>query len=176
MEVGILRQGDILTKVHILGAIHLSQIQYGATHSNPVERVSWMVPGKPVFGDAMVLSHSCEIAPENKVKLTSIILAPLRDLHSATDKARLEQLIHSNYIDPANPSPSFLKYFYVSGNPALVHENGAVVDFSKCFSVRNKDYEDLAKNKVAQLRVDISAKMALKLALYFHRAGTLSVV
>jgi len=133
-----LRQGDIISSVHILGAINLKTVQYTAT-SDAIGKSgyqSWQVPKPPEFLDAMVLSHSCEIALENKAKLTSIILAPVRDIHTATSQERIEELISSNLIDKDEPRASYLKYFYLEPNTQFQFERGAIVDFSKCFSVR----------------------------------------
>ena len=41
--------------------------------------------------------------------LTSIILAPLRDIHKATAQERIQELIDSNLIDRSNPGASYLK-------------------------------------------------------------------
>ncbi len=175
IERGTLRQGDIISQVHLLGAINLSSLLYSSHAGSPTEYSSWSIPAAPKFGDAMILSHSCEIALENKVKLTSIILAPLRDLHRATEPERIQELINSNLIDRDDPSPSFLKYFYVPQNPKLQYNHGAVVDFSKLFSVRKQSYNTLLEKKIAQLSKDAIASMALKLALYFHRNCLLEV-
>lgn len=174
LEKDTLRQGDIIRDVHLLGAINLNGLHYSSPAGKPRVLASWNVPNKPIFGNAMVVSHSCEIALENKVKVTSIILAPLRDIHKATAKDRIDELISSNFIDHENPSASFLKYFYIDPNPALEYTEGAIVDFSKIFSVRNKCYDSLLEKKVAQLNEDASSSMALKLALYFHRKGLVS--
>lgn len=171
----VLRQGDIVSKIHILGAINLKQINYTHTEDNPDEKLSWMVPNPPRISDAMVLSHSCEIALENKVKVTSIILAPVRNINTATDPDRVESLIKSNLIDQSSPEASFLKYFYISKHPTLEYRDGAVVDFSKCFSIRNKSYEFLLDRKITQLTPSAAKSMALKLALYYYRNGLQSV-
>jgi hypothetical protein len=176
IELGTLRQGDIISQIHLLGVINLNGILYSSTAVNPKEYSSWSVPAAPKFGDTMVLSHNCEIALENKVKLTSIILAPLRDIHKATDKERIQELIDSNMIDKSNHKASFLKYFYVSPNSNLEYNDGAVVDFSKLFSVRNQSYNALLEKKIAQLSENAIASMALKLSLYFHRTGDIEVV
>ena len=169
IERTILRQGDIVAGIHLLGAINIKSIHYSSPANNPKALASWNMPSAPKFGNVMVVSHSCEIALENKVKVTSIILAPLRDIHKATAKDRVDELISSNLIDRSNPSATFLKYFYLPPNPALEYTQGAVVDFSKIFSVRNKSYDMLLEKKVAQLSGEASSSMALKLALYFYR-------
>jgi hypothetical protein len=171
IERGTLCQGDIISQVHLLGAINLSSLLYSSHAGSPTEYSSWSIPAAPKFGDAMVLSHSCEIALENKVKLTSIILAPLREIHKATEPERVQELINSNLIDRDDPNPSFLKYFYVPPNPKLQYSDGAVVDFSKLFSVRKQSYNTLLEKKIAQLSEDAIASMALKLALYFRRTS-----
>jgi len=173
VERKTLRQGDIVSSVHLLGAINLNGIHYSSTAGNPDEKASWMVPTKPKYGDVMVLSHSCEVALENAVKVTSIILAPLRDINTATNKSRIEELIESNLVDQSNPNASFLKYFYLSPNQRFEFQNGAIVDFSKCFSVRKQSYQLLVENKTSQLTTKNIQSMALKLALYFHRVGNL---
>lgn len=163
-----LLQGDIVKNIHLLGAINLNAIQYTSSQNDP-EISSWMVPSKPIFGDAMVISHSCEIAKENGVKVTSILLAPLRDINSATHPSKVTELIESNIIDKDNLSPSYLKYFYIPNNPSLLFSEGAVVDFSKSFSLRKQSYDYLLENKVAQITDESQSSMSFKLALYYYR-------
>lgn len=169
IERSALRQGDIISNIHILGAINLIQVTYTTTAANPEDQLNWCVPKPPDYADAMILSHSCEISTENGIKFTSIILAPIRDINTATDPSKIEQLIKSNLIDKDSPEHSFLKYFYLSENPNFVHKSGAVVDFSKCFSVRKNSYEHVLSRKIAQLTPETVQSMSLKLALYFHR-------
>jgi hypothetical protein len=172
IEKGVLRQGDIVADVHLLGVINSNGIQYTTTAGSEADQyVSWSIPAAPKFGDAMVLSHSCEIDPQNKLKVTSIILAPLRDVSTATAPDKIQELIDSNEIDRTEPRASYLKYFYVLPNEDLEFDNGAIVDFSKCFSLRRQSYDNLLENKIVQLTSEATASMALKLALYFHRNG-----
>ena len=83
LDASSLLQGDIVKNVQFVGALHYGNIAY-ATPAAGGEPISWTVGKPPETGFAMVLSHSCEIARENGVKLTSIILAPLRDVSGAT--------------------------------------------------------------------------------------------
>ena len=173
IEQTTLRQGDIVKNIHLLGALNLNNIHYSSTAGSS-DPVAWNIPNVPNYGDAMIVSHSCEIAQENSIKVTSIILAPLRDVNKATAPGRIKELIDSNRIDQTNPTASFLKYFFLEANPKLKYRDGVIVDFSKIFSVRNKSYDMLLKQKVAQLKGPIVSSMALKLALYFHRQGLLA--
>jgi len=165
IERNILRQGDIISEVHLLGAINLSTINYIVSND---AKTGWFIPKPPDFRPAIILSHSCEIDPSNDIKLTSIILAPLRDINKATDPQKIEELKQSNIIDESS-TYSYLKYFYIEPNPFIPFDDGAIVDFSKCFSVRNKSYNDLLSQKIIQMRKEIANKMALKLSLYFYR-------
>ena len=174
IEKNVLRQGDIIKNIHLLGAINLNSVHYSVSQLNQEEYMAWNVPNKPIFGDAMVVSHSCEIDRENKVKVTSVILAPIRDVNTATSPERVQALIDSNYIDTESPAASFLKYLYVEPNPALQYSNGAIVDFSKIFSVRKQYYDQLLERKVVQLNEIASLNMALKLAVYFYRRESLA--
>lgn len=173
IEAGVLRQGDICSNIHLLGALNVNSFQYMVTQSDPNRQMGWSVPRPPVFGDAMVLSHSCEIDRLNDIKVTSIILAPLRDINTATSNDKIQNLIDSNLIDPDNPRPSFLKYFYTPPNPKLQFSNGAIVDFSKCFSFRKQVYNQLLDSKIAQIEDRYASNMALKLAIYFFRNTSL---
>lgn len=165
-----LRQGDLLTEVQILGALGLNSIQL-IVSSVGANAVGWSVPVAPKLAPAMVLSHCCEIDPCNDVKVTSVILAPLRDVHKATSPDKVRKLIESNLLSEADDTKAtFLKYFYVAPSLELGFNEGAVVDFSKCFSVRNKTYRHLLEKKVLQLTDPVRESMSLKLALYFHRA------
>lgn len=62
------------------------------------------------------------------------------------------------------------KYFYLAAHEKLEHKGGGVIDFSKCFSVRKNSYDYLLQRKTLQMQPEIAKAMALKLALYFHRA------
>jgi len=167
LEKSVLRQGDILKAVHVLGAINLNSILYSSTAKNPP--TSWTIPNPPKFADAMVISHSCEIAPENGVKITSVILAPIRDINTATEPSKVKELIETNLIDKTGAKASYLKYFHLAPNPLLEFSSGAVADFSKCFSVRRQCYTLLLERKIAQLTPEVRKSMAFKVALYFYR-------
>jgi len=167
-------QGDILRDIHILGALCYQEILIATPSTGEAKPLSWSVPKEPIRGDALVLSHSCEIAVENGVKLTSVILAPLRDVSKATAPAKVQELVESNLIDQSGAHSSFLKYFYLDPHAQLVYAKGAVADFSKLFSVRKTSYDYLLSRKVLQLTDEVRFSMSLKLALYFHRAAKAS--
>ncbi len=165
-EKQVLRQGDIVRNVKVLGALNPYGISVHLNDNN--EPTGWSSTQILKFADVIVMSHSCEIEPKNKIKLTSIILAPLRNIDGATSPEKKQDLIDSNYLKPGTEA-SFLKYFYLIPNPELEHQNGAIVDFSKCFSVRNKCYRNLVENKIMQLDIEAASAMALKFGVYFHR-------
>ncbi len=166
VEINVLRQGDIVSGLHLLGAISLQAIQYNTDYQG--KRLGWQLPSPPKLGDAIVLSHSCELDPSNTVKITSIILCPIRDINTATDKGKIEELINTNLV-AQNEGATYLKYFYLEPNTKLEFKNGAVADFSKLFSVRKSCYESVLHQKILQLKPEIAEALALKLALYFHR-------
>jgi len=169
IESTTLLQGDVVSKVQILGALKLRGIYHHRSAVAGGEATAWTVAAPPRIADAMVLSHSCEISRDNAVKVTSLILAPLRDVNRATSPDKVQELIQSNLIDQAGARASYLKYFYLPPNPSLEHSDGAVVDFSKLFSLRKDAYDFLLGKKVAELAEDTRRSMALKLALYFSR-------
>mgnify|MGYP001138909842 CR=1 FL=1 len=169
VDAGTLLQGDILIDVHLLGALTYQEILLGTPSAGGTEPQAWTIPKPPIRGDAMVLSHSCEVATENGVKVTSIILAPLRDVSGATKPDKLAELIESNLIASSGAKASYLKYFYVEPHTLLSYPKGAVVDFSKLFSVRKTSYEYLLERKRIELAEATRQEMSLKLALYFHR-------
>jgi hypothetical protein len=119
----------------------------------------------------MVLSHSCEITLENDIKVTSIILAPIRDVHRATSPDKLQEVIESNIIDPENPTSSYLKYFYLEPHEKIEFTDGGIVDFAKLFSVHKSSHQRLVESKILQLKPDVANRMAFKLGLYFYRSG-----
>lgn len=166
IEKDVLRQGDIIIGTQIIGALNLKEITY--ITNNEGERLSWAVPVEPKFQEAIVLSHSCEIDLANEIKVTSIILSPLRDVNKATEPQYIEEVKRTNIIT-SDSTESFLKYFYLPPHPSIPYSDGCIVDFSKCYSVRNKSYDLLLQNKKAQLEESYSDKLALKLALYFYR-------
>ncbi len=159
-------QGDIIKKIHLLGAININSINYSTDLNKNVN--GWAVLNPPIYSDAVVISHSCEISKENGLKFTSIILAPLRDVKSASSKEKIEELKNSNIISEGIEF-SFLKYFYLEPNPELEYSQGAIIDFSKCFSLRNQSFDYIVERKFLQLEGSIVSKMALKLSLYFYR-------
>lgn len=168
-EAGVLRQGDVVSDVLVCGAVSLKNVGNVHGQGNEKPPTGWTVNQPPKMQQAMVLSHSCEIAPENKVKLTSVILAPLRDVQNATNKDKVAELIESNLIDPEDPHATFLKYFYIPPHPSLQYPGGAVCDFAKLFSVHKSAYDSLVEGKAIQLSDAAADAMALKLAMYFHR-------
>lgn len=162
----ILIQGDILDEIQILGAINLNTINIATNFKG--EQVSWSVSSPPKISHAMVMSHSCEIDLSNKDKLTSIILAPIRDLNNVSPEEKIEDIIKSNYIEDSSDF-SYLKYFYLKPNEYLPYKNGAIVDISKCFSVRKNSFEILLSHKILQLKPEVLWYLSFKAALYFHR-------
>jgi len=166
IERNTLRQGDIISQTHLLGVLNPQGFSDVVNNGKPT---AWIIPIKEeAIGDAIVLSHSCEISLANKIKVTSIILAPIRNIDTATEKDKIEELIKSNILNAGQHS-SYLKYFYLEPNSKLKYSNGAICDFSKCFSLRNNFYQKLLDKKILQLRQDIADAMALKLGVYFYR-------
>lgn len=161
IEFGVLRQGDILQDVPLVGAIALDRYAI-------LSDVAWSVATKAESGFSIVLSHSCEIASENEVKVTSLILAPVREASGAAPPEKFELLKSSNILTPA-VTVSFVKYFYLEPNEKLPFPKGAIADFSKLFSLRKQAVTDLIPRKVLQLKPELSAAMAKKLAAYFYR-------
>jgi hypothetical protein len=165
-ETDVLRQGDIISNTQLLGAINLRGITF--INNNKNENVGWQCNSKPIFGYAMVLSHSCEIAPENGIKLTSIILAPIRNVDGATDSVKIEALKKSNILTHETKY-SFLKYFFLEPTPEIEFINGSIVDFSKIYSLRKESYNDVLSKKILQLHDSVVENITLKFAVYFYR-------
>jgi hypothetical protein len=148
IEKNVLRQGDIIENTFLLGALDMNLIDFLSNENHEVE--AWKYKSKPKYGYAIVLSHSCEIDPANSVKLTSIILAPLRDIDKATSKSKIDDLIKSNLLQPSN-TYSYLKYFYLEPHSRIEYKNGSIIDFSKTYSLRNKCYNNILEHKIIQL-------------------------
>ena len=102
--------------------------------------------------------------------MTSIVLAPIRDVNSATSPDKVEELIETNFISDTTEQ-TYLKYFYIEPHDELAFPKGGVVDFSKCFSIRKQSYGDLLKSKTIQLELPVVSHLSRKLALYFHRVS-----
>jgi len=170
IEKDALRQGDIIANTHLLGATNLNNIIYLSNNNN--EKTGWQINLKPLFGYAMVLSHSCEIAPENGVKLTSIILAPIRNVDTATNPDKIDELKKSNILTPEIKS-SFLKYFFLEPNSKIEYKNGSIVDFSKIYSLKKESYKVLLPLKILQLQESVIECISLKYSAYFYRAAKL---
>lgn len=167
IELDALRQGDIIQNVELVGAFNLNSVQ--RTLNSRDEVVAWSTASPLKKAAVMILSHSCEIDLENDIKVTSIILAPIRDVNQATSPEKIREVIESNIIDPENPKETYLKYFYLAPHEKLGFANGGVVDFSKLFSVHKSSYDRLLKSKILQLQSEIATQMAYKLGLYFFR-------
>lgn len=159
-------QGDVIRDVHLLGAICYRDLS-SPTNSMGEQMNHWTVSKKLEAGTVAVLSHSCEVAKENGVKLTSIVVAPLRDVSSATEQSKISELIESNRL--GDGGFSYLKYFYLPSSPAMNFPRGAVIDFSKLFSIRKSSYDFLLSRKILQLDEETRQSMAIKLAVYFYR-------
>lgn len=164
-----LLQGDVVGDILLIGALNPRSIAFQTAPFGDSAPRAWTVPSSPKLGPAMVLSHSCEIAVENEAKQSSIILAPIRDVSTASPADRRAQLIESNRIDDGDGEWSYLKYFYLEPSPELAHDEGSVVDFSFLFSIRWRAFEYVLERKILQLADDVRTSMALKLALYFYR-------
>ena len=160
-----LKQGDVINGIQILGALNYGAIN---TLNNRTEPIAWQYNAKPCIGPAIILSHSCELAPENGVKLTSIILAPLRDIETASRPEKIDELISSNIVRP-DSEISYLKYFYIEPNDLLPFARGAVVDFSKLFSLKKDTYDYLLDKKILQLTDDTRCALSIKHALFYYR-------
>lgn len=169
-----LRQGDVVSNVHLLGAIQVGGIQISSNQEG--KPMGWIVPAEPKYGHAMVLSHNCEIDTGNVHKVTSCILAPIRDVEKASDKDKIQTLIESNLLDKNKHEGSFLKYFYLNPHDDFegVFQKGAIVDFSKCFSVHKKYLPVLADKKILQLSAEVANQMALKMAVFIYRENNLA--
>jgi hypothetical protein len=166
IESKVLRQGDIIENTQMLGAINLKSITFIKDYNNEPE--GWQCKAKPIFGYAAVLSHSCELDPSNGIKLTSIILAPLRDVDRATEKGKIEDLKNSNLLRPGNKY-SYLKYFFLEPHPAIKFSHGCVIDFSKTYSLKKESYNDILAHKIIQLEDPIVDDVMLKYSAYFYR-------
>jgi hypothetical protein len=168
IDATTLRQGDILKNIFLFGAVNRNNILYTVqpdTSSNDF----WMYKEKPETGYVMVLSHCCELDRTNGMKVTSIIVAPLRDINKASRPEKVQEIIDTNIIDKAQPQKSYLKYFYIVPHNSLPYQQGAVVDYSKIFSFKNTSYEYLLNNKVLQLNDEYRECMSFKLSLFFYR-------
>lgn len=162
-----LRQGDILREIQIFGAIHYGSIQL-ITNQTTKENVAWQSSTRPSIGYAIVLSHSCEISKENGIKLTSVVLAPLRNIETASRPEKIEELIASNDLNEASEF-SYLKYFYLEPSDDLPFPKGAIVDFSKIFSIKKDSYDFLLAHKVLQLNDRTQISLAKKHAVFYFR-------
>lgn len=110
----------------------------------------------------------------NGVKLTSIILAPLRDVDTATEKSKIDDLKNSNLLRPEN-TYSYLKYFFLDPHQKMSFSNGCVIDFSKIYSLKKDSYREILCHKIIQLQESIVEEITLKCSAYFYRTtGTIS--
>lgn len=169
IEKSVLRQGDILSGTLILSATNLNAVNFIVDSEG--KRLGWTVLNEPQFGAAMVISHSCEIDPGNVGKIQTIILARLAKLSSTVPPDRVESLKQSNNLTTDSTS-GFLRYFWLEPDSRMPEfPDGAVVDFSRCFSVRQQSYDLLLGKKRIQLEEETVNALSFKLSLYFYREG-----
>jgi hypothetical protein len=166
MEKKALRQGDIIENTQLFGAINLKSIIFLNNSKNEPE--GWQCKAKPIFGYAIVLSHSCEIDKANGVKFTSIVLAPLRDVDKATEKSKLDDLKESNILSEGIEY-SYLKYFFLEPHPKMNFQNGCIIDFSKTYSLKKDSYNDILGHKIIQLEESAIEHILLKYSAFFYR-------
>jgi len=167
-KLDTLLQGDIIEETQYFGAMNLNNIFYAQTNNNNIPH--WGVNASPQKGPAAILSHSCEVSRDNGVKLTSIILAPIRDINKASAKDKIEEIINSN-IPNISKGYSYLKYFYIepTGFIGEKYPQGCVVDFSKCYSLNKKAYDTLLNKKVMEMANETRKQFSLKNALFYFR-------
>jgi hypothetical protein len=171
-EKEVLRQGDIIGNTQIFGAINLKSITFINNYKHDPE--GWQCKAKPIFSYAIILSHSCELDPANGIKLTSIILAPLRNIDTATEESKLDELKNSNILRPGQ-TYSYLKYFFLEPHPKINFPNGSVIDFSKIYSLKKDSYSEIVSHKLIQLQESAVEDIVLKYSAYFYRTtGILS--
>ncbi len=174
LDKSSLYQGDVIRNVPAFGAINLKNCMLhssllGGDSPGDSGAIDVTITKSIRRCDVVVLSHSCEIAQENGEKVTSIIVAPLRDLSTATKPDKIQELIDSNDVDPASGKGfSYLKYYHLICKDCQFPA-GAIVDFNKVFSFHKSVHVELLKNKSAQMTEAARNKFALKLAVYFYR-------
>lgn len=160
MDRDVLLQGDIIKNIPLLAVLEIDKvIEVGQSwgYANPLK-----------YSFCAVVSHSCEIAEENGVKVTSCILAPVRGADGATTDAMFEDLKRGNEL--VSGSGNYLKYFYLEPNGALpAFARGSIVDFSKIFSLRKTSIPQLIQNKILQMSSEAALQLARKSAYYFYR-------
>jgi hypothetical protein len=133
------------------------------------QSVSWTIHDAVKRGAAIVLSHCCEVARDNGVKLTAITLAPIRESSKATKPDKLEELKRTNDIRTGHDA-SYLKYFYIEPDFRLGPDPaGYIADFSKCFTFHKTAYDQLLTSKRLQMDDATRLMFSLKLAVFFHR-------
>ena len=137
-----------INNVILLGAINQNSIISGVSGEG---RESFIINKPPIEAPAIVLSHSYELDKKNGIKLTSIILAPLRDISTATEEKKIQEIIDSNTIKEGTQL-SYLKYYYLPHHESLgLYPRGSIVDFSKRFSYKKDSYDYLLSHKILQL-------------------------
>jgi hypothetical protein len=169
VEKTTLRQGDVATDIHWVGTVCFKQITIPSGVVDDEKPKRWSVSNELERGPVAIISHCCELDRTNGVKLTSIILAPIRDVAKATSPNKIQELIDSNIISRSGMTYSYLKYFYVPPTPKLPFDRGGVIDISKIFSVRKTSYDVVLDRKILQMTELGRDAFALKVGLYFYR-------
>ena len=160
-DFNALLQGDVVADVPVVATLELDKISLigpqAWAHAAPLKNMH-----------CVVLSHSCEIAPENGEKVTSCILAPLRKADGATTP-ELTSVLQQNALGPG--TKTFFKYFYIPPIEKLPNANGSVVDFSKLFSLRKTAIGVLTERKILEMTQDGRRLLGRKLGAYFFRGA-----
>lgn len=79
IERDSLRQGDLIREIHLVGSLCFKDVSVPNSVGGGQSQKWWSVHGELPTGPVVVVSYCCEIDRSNAVKLTSIILAPVRD-------------------------------------------------------------------------------------------------
>lgn len=185
MDVGCLRQGDILTAVPFPlvddELVALGTLDHESLH--PPHPVLTTLPRehrgrtdcftgqvKMRLVPCAVISHCCDLELRHgNVNLLMVTVARLIPVKTSilNDAEKIGSLRANK--DPRNAEdPGYIDYFYLEPNAALNNDQ-LVVDFGQVSALLGSEYNRLLARKVLQLEDRARMKFKVKLAAYFGR-------
>ena len=174
-----LMQGDILRDFPALDAVPRTRIHSvlpvarDNTAPSPNAEALYL-SALPLLRRVAVVSHSCELQPENEAKVVSVLLAPIRDASRAVKPAQRAQLKDGNELRPASAGAeaqaTFGKFFYLPPHADVTEDaEGAVIEFSRTFSLGRDAIEWAIQQRVLRLTNKARTLLGYKLAAFFYR-------
>lgn len=158
-----LRQGDIIKNVPYIKPVSPHALAVRPLPQKPKEPLSIVI--ETAYTSAVVLSYCCELSETNSPgKISSIILAPLREIIEVINNTQLDALKQGNKL--AADTKTFAKLFYMEPGANVIE---SVADFSHIYTLSRGYLQTLKQNKIAQMDDTTRSLLSEKISYYFLR-------